>query len=381
MASLRRFPRSPFWFACFTLPDGKRVQRSTKEKTRKAAQTKADEWEKFSKDRSKARQAHRVIAEIYKQAHKSDLPDATPRAYTTGWLQRRKNEIAPKSFESYAGRVKDFIEWMGEAADRPLAELEASNFIAYRDAVAATRSATTVNHGIKVLRSIFEDARRDGFIGDNPVKDCGLLKQSKRGVVHRRPFTEKELSRVLQAADAEWSSIILFGLYTGQRLGDVARLSWANVDVQAKEICIQTRKTGRIVRIPIAGPLASHIKKLPSGDAHSLIHPRAAAHAEKNPSTLSRQFSELLASVGLAEKRTHAPSKSGRSAQRTQAALTFHSLRHTATSMMKNAGVSPAIVQDIIGHESAEISAHYTHVDSEAKSKALATLPDFVDAK
>jgi hypothetical protein len=43
---------------------------------------------------------------------------------------------------------------------------------------------------------------------------------------------------------------------------------------------------------------------------------------------------------------------------------------------MKNAGISPAIVQDIIGHQSAEISAHYTHVENAAKLKALNALPD-----
>jgi len=29
MASLRKKDRSPFWFACYTLPDGRRTQRST----------------------------------------------------------------------------------------------------------------------------------------------------------------------------------------------------------------------------------------------------------------------------------------------------------------------------------------------------------------
>jgi len=46
--------------------------------------------------------------------------------------------------------------------------------------------------------------------------------------------------------------------------------------------------------------------------------------------------------------------------------------------MMKKAGISPAVVQDIIGHESAEISAHYTHIDAEAKRKALSSLPDLM---
>lgn len=44
--------------------------------------------------------------------------------------------------------------------------------------------------------------------------------------------------------------------------------------------------------------------------------------------------------------------------------------------MMKNAGALPAVVQDIIGYESAEVSAHYTHIESEAMRKALDSTPD-----
>ena len=46
---------------------------------------------------------------------------------------------------------------------------------------------------------------------------------------------------------------------------------------------------------------------------------------------------------------------------------------------MKNAGISSAIVQDIIGHESAAISANYTPIDEEAKRKALSTMPNVFD--
>jgi hypothetical protein len=38
MASLRRFSDSKFWYACFTGPDGRSLQRSTKETDRKRAQ-------------------------------------------------------------------------------------------------------------------------------------------------------------------------------------------------------------------------------------------------------------------------------------------------------------------------------------------------------
>jgi hypothetical protein len=122
MASLRKFPRSPFWFACFTLPDGRRVQRSTKETKRSTAQSKADQWEGMSKERTKARQAQKVIADIYRAAHKEELPDATTGAFLEGWLKRRKGEIAPASYSTYANRVTHFKTWLGDFAKRPLAE-------------------------------------------------------------------------------------------------------------------------------------------------------------------------------------------------------------------------------------------------------------------
>jgi len=51
-------------------------------------------------------------------------------------------------------------------------------------------------------------------------------------------------------------------------------------------------------------------------------------------------------------------------------------LRHAAISLLKNTGVSEAIARDIIGHECAVISRHYTQIDEGAKRKALAKLPD-----
>jgi len=45
-------------------------------------------------------------------------------------------------------------------------------------------------------------------------------------------FTLPELRSLLAVANDEWKSLILFGLYTGQRLGDLARLTWQNVDLE-----------------------------------------------------------------------------------------------------------------------------------------------------
>lgn len=377
MASLRKKERSPYWFACFTLPNGRRVQRSTQETKRKDAQRKADQWESLSKERAKAKQAHRVISDIYKAAHNEELPNSTAKAFIEGWLTRRKGEIAPASYASYSGRARHFIAWLGDAALRPLTELETRQIVTYRDAVSAQRSTTTANHAVKILRIIFEDARRDGFIGENPAKDCGLLK--KAAGTTRQPFTVDQIRQILEIACDEWRSLILFGIYTGQRLGDLARLTWSSVDLASNEIQLTTSKTTRVVRIPICDPLRKHIDTLPAGDdARAPIHPKASALAAVNVSRLSKQFGELLATCGLAESYSRNSSEETKGSKRAKFELSFHSLRHTATSLMKNAGISPAIVQDIIGHDSAEMSAHYTHIETAAKRKAVASLPDFV---
>ena len=46
---------------------------------------------------------------------------------------------------------------------------------------------------------------------------------------------------------------------------------------------------------------------------------------------------------------------------------------------MKNAGQSPAIVEEFVGHDSAEMNRIYTHIGIEAMRKAgNAALPDLV---
>ena len=100
--------------------------------------------------------------------------------------------------------------------------------------------------------------------------------------------------------------------------------------------------------------------------------------AEGRAGTLSNQFYGLLVAAGLADKRTHKKAKDGkgRSAKRQLNELSFHSLRHTTTSMLKNAGAAEGVVMDIVGHESASVSQNYTKIEDDSKRQALALLPD-----
>jgi integrase len=181
-------------------------------------------------------------------------------------------------------------------------------------------------------------------------------------------------SERFSVADAEWKSLILFGLYTGQRLADLATLTWDHVDLSRNEIRLKTRKTAKRLTIPIAAPLRTHLDSLAvAGDRGSPIHPRAFGTMKRQGKSgnLSNQFSDILAKAGLRQKAPHR----SRGARRTSYELSFHSLRHTAVSLLKDAGIPEAVVMELVGHDSKQMSAHYTHVGREAPGKGGRSLP------
>jgi integrase len=83
----------------------------------------------------------------------------------------------------------------------------------------------------------------------------------------------------------------------------------------------------------------------------------------------------------LVKARTHKAPKdgtgdgAGRKAKRHASELSFHSLRHSFVTALKATGAAEAVAMDLAGHDSAEISRHYTSLDSATKRAALDRLP------
>ena len=189
-----------------------------------------------------------------------------------------------------------------------------------------------------------------------------------------------ELKRILDVAGEEWASLIWFGLYTGQRLGHLASLTWAQIDLTRDEIALTTRKTGKRPLVPIASPLREHILSLPApDDPRASVHPHAfeTIHSQGGRvGTLSNEFGDLLVSAGLRESWSYRSRGTGRAGKRAGLDVSFHSLRHTAVSLLKDASVPDAVVQALVGHESSAMNHRYTHVCKEALAKAAKTLPE-----
>ena len=53
----------------------------------------------------------------------------------------------------------------------------------------------------------------------------------------------------------------------------------------------------------------------------------------------------------------------------------FHSLRHTTVTLLQEAGVAQAVVQQIVGHRTVAMTQRYTHVGRDAIAGAMRRLP------
>jgi integrase len=368
---------SRYWVAAFRDASGKQHRRTTRETSRKRALAVAEQFERVAKRQASAARVRATFAEFYREHYQEDLPQASVRSYVEQFLDSRQNETSARSRHIYQLSLNKFLAFLGERSERPLDEITRAQIVSFRDEQLAQSAPATANLTLNIVKMLFKAARRDGVVLDNPAEGVKTVKAS--ATFERRAFTLDELRAILEVADDEWRSLIRFGLYTGQRLGDIALLTWSQIDLERDQIRMRVRKTNKQLLVPIAAPLHEHLSKSASlDDPRAPVHPRAFKNVEMNKETvadLSTQFAEILVSAGLREQKKISKGV-GRSGRRQGNELSFHSLRHTAVSLMKDAGVPDAVVMALVGHNSAAMSAHYTHVGKEALAKAAKSLPE-----
>jgi len=378
MAELRKHPESKFWSARFYDASGKQLTRSTKETDKKKALRIALAFEEAARTIKTARHTREVIAELHERITGETLASQSWRVFTESWISRKKPEVKPSTMEFYLNAIGKFTAFLGAKAGVQMTELTAADVVGFRNHESKFLAPKTVNHDLKALRMVFRDALQDRVISESP---CEFVKTTKTGQKTKKiPFTIPQLEAVMAVADAEWKSMIRFGLYSGQRIGDIASLTWRNVDLQTLQVRLVQLKTGKPVIIPIKGTsLIPYLMEQAGDDPDAPVHPRAHASFNRNGRsvTVSNQFGELLAQAGLREKKAHRKTEggAGRSGARTSRGLGFHSLRNTTITFGAELGIPKEVIMALAGHDSEAMSQHYTNVGLDSLEKAVGALP------
>ena len=375
MASIHKDPRgkSPFWYCAFTLPDGRRTFRSTKVASRKEAQGVCLQWEKAAEQGRDGNlteaQSRKVLNTILENTGQAPMQSETIHDYFTNWINGKELASKPRTHERYKIIVKKFLASLGQKARRPLGALSVRDLENFRnESMAAGKAPKTITVEIKILRIVLNVARRQGLIPTNPAEAVELPKV----VSHTRDvFLPEQVRMLLAGADDEWKTAILCGFYLGARLMDVVNLTWENVDLAGGVITYEQRKTGKPVTAPLHPDLKNHLFKLAGDNPRAPLCPTLQKRSVGGRKGLSETFKLIMRDAGIDQHQVKGKGKQGRAFSK----VSFHSLRHTFTSALANAGIAAEVRQKLTGHADAAMHQKYTHLELQPLQDAIAKLP------
>ncbi|MHB1567486.1 MAG: site-specific integrase [Acidiferrobacter sp.] len=156
-----------------------------------------------------------------------------------------------------------------------------------------------------------------------------------------RRLVDDEYPRLLSSAQAyggEVAPLITWAIETAMRRGEIAAMRWEHLDRRARVLLIPETKNGTPRRVPLSVAALAVLDGLPQrldGRAWGL-----------RPDSISQAFERICGAAGIE-------------------GLTFHDLRHEATSRLFEKGLNPMQVAAITGHKTLQMLKRYTHLRAE----------------
>jgi hypothetical protein len=192
------------------------------------------------------KRARELSAHLFERLSGRRLATHTVADYFAQWLGRKKAEVSEGTARKYGEATRHFITFPWDGGNSAIWRASRGAKSPPSDDLATRLSVGSVNVALKIVRIVFGDAASAKVIGANearlrPDLESGRHRSRREAAFHGNG--ECGGCSPWRAANGAPSSSP--GFYAGgQRLGDVARLTWQNVDLENAEIRFASRKTG-----------------------------------------------------------------------------------------------------------------------------------------
>lgn len=220
------------------------------------------------------------------------------------------------------------------------------------------RKTASVHRELSLLRMVLNIARRQRWLQYNPFDGGQLISNS---VEHKRDrvISKDEEVRLLAACDdphrLHLRPIIICGLDTGMRSGEMFKLRWRDVDFTARRITIIAfnTKTAQARIVPMTKRLVVELECLwrrSRQDTNALVF--GVSHRIKRSWATACMIAEIKGA-------------------------TPHDMRHSAATRMIQMGMALAEVSRILGHALAATTYRYVNPTPDTLQRAADLLDEF----
>lgn len=222
-----------------------------------------------------------------------------------------------------------------------------------------------IRNVLNVLSDVFKYAVKAEMCRENPV-----------GKVDRPPVRRQEsdclepdelwrLFETVKEVQPYYAPLVVTAVMTGMRLGELRSLTWDKVDFTRNEIRVRSSQSRRTVKDPKTGagwrsiPMSALVREqlverqATRIEGCDLVFPSHRLTPFDPANVRKRVLYEALDKAGLRR-------------------VKWHSLRHSAASLLAHSNASEKEVQAILGHSSIQVTKDlYTHLFANAKSDAI----------
>jgi integrase len=327
------FQRGKTWYCDFTLPSGRRVKKTTKQRQKTAAQ-----------EAAKAIQAKELLRE-----------------------RRRDLQIPIKvpALVEYLGEFLDYIEASGRSKATGLYYRAGCRMLkgSRLSAIALDRiktsdaevltfrgvSNSTANCALRTLSSVLSFAASQGIIASRPI--IKLRRETGREAV----IDAEVESRIIAVAPQPLRDVFILVQDTGCRPSEVVRLAWDTVLWDRSVIHVEKGKTRRATRFVPMSRRVRDVLRERAERAHSqwIFPSKLAKSGHLGLTGLEKSFRAVRERLGLSEK------------------IVLYSGRHTfATDLLGETG-NIKLVADTLGHASIQTTTKYLHPQTSGLSEII----------
>ncbi|MHB1587424.1 MAG: site-specific integrase [Acidiferrobacteraceae bacterium] len=224
---------------------------------------------------------------------------------------------------------------------RALGSIQGKDLAKYRDGLLSQGySPITIKRRLAVLSHLYKIAAREWGMGGliNPVPHVSIPVTNN---ARTRRLVDNEEARLLEAAHVyggNVAAVITWAIETAMRRGEIAAMRWEHLDRKASVLLVPETKAGTPRRVPLSTRALAILESLPrrlDGKVWSM-----------RPDSITRAFERVCTAAGIE-------------------GLTFHDLRHEATSRLFEKGLNPMEVAAITGHKTLQMLKRYTHLRAE----------------
>ena len=211
------------------------------------------------------------------------------------------------------------------------------------------KGGNTIRLHLAVLSHLYTVARAEWGMESlaNPVE---LIRKPKLPTGRDRRLVGNEEERLLASCSASKNrylkSVVMFALETGMRVDEIIEKTlWEHVDVRKRKVLLIDTKNGTDRSVPLSSIAVATLEALPS--------------CARTGKVFATTYNAIHLAYVRACKRAAITG------------LTFHDLRHEATSRLFEKGFNPMEVSAITGHKTLQMLKRYTHLRAEDLAKRM----------